>query len=359
MSLPVRAPKAVDVLEALDDVAAWANRFHRNAVGRGGQDKFRITYRTLKGRGLGNNEVPARITVETFDQLVDLLGVGDDVEAHWEMLATTRAELPELVEWVTEHPTTAIGHRASWHQLLSTVDWIRSHDTSKVYVRQLDVPRVDTKFIEHHHGILRALLDAVLPDDRIDPASTQFDKRFLFRTKPATVRLRLLQPVATFPEGVTDLRIPVAELATLDIPVGTVFIVENEVTFLAFPPIANAIVLFGEGYALGARDISWLGTKELIYWGDIDTHGFAILNKLRSAFPSARSMLMDEATLLAHRSQFASEMTPTRDRLPRLTSAEAALYRDLIEDRFEHSVRLEQERIRFSLVDEALHQLAL
>ena len=356
VSLPVRAPTAVDVLEALDDVVAWAARFHRGAVDRGSQDKFHITYRTLRGSGLGNNEVPARITVETFAQLVELLDVGEEVTSLQEILATTQSELPELVAWVTAHPLTALDHRASWHELLGTVAWIQSHDTSQVYVRQLDVPGVDTKFIEHNHGILRALLDAVLPREQIDPTGTQFDRRFLFRTKPATVRLRLLHPVAAFPDGVTDLRIPVTELAKLDIPVESVFIIENEVTFLAFPRVVSGIALFGEGYALGVRDISWLASKDLVYWGDIDTHGFAILNKLRSTFPAAESMLMDEATLLAHRSQFAIETAPTRDRLPHLTSAEAALYQDLIEDRFGHSVRLEQERIRFSLVDEALQK---
>ena len=46
----------------------------------------------------------------------------------------------------------------------------------------------------------------------------------------------------------------------------------------------------------------WAGcaSLDLVYWGDLDTHGFAILNRLRECFPHARSMLMDRATLLAH-----------------------------------------------------------
>ena len=31
----------------------------------------------------------------------------------------------------------------------------------------------------------------------------------------------------------------------------------------------------------------WLADCDLHYWGDLDTHGFAMLDRLRSMFPSA------------------------------------------------------------------------
>jgi hypothetical protein len=46
--------------------------------------------------------------------------------------------------------------------------------------------------------------------------------------------------------------------------------------------------------------------------------------------------------------------TPTNAPLPTLTHDEAELYRDLVGDRYGTAVRLEQERIRFSLVKRAL-----
>lgn len=76
--------------------------------------------------------------------------------------------------------------------------------------------------------------------------------------------------------------------------------VENEITYLAFPLPGDAIVIFGGGYAVDALGpLGWLTDLDLTYWGDIDTHGFAILNRLRHRFGHARSMLMDRATLLA------------------------------------------------------------
>ena len=91
-----------------------------------------------------------------------------------------------------------------------------------------------------------------------------------------------------------------------------------------------------------------------MYWGDIDTHGFDILNRLRARFGSVRSILMDQQTLLAHPRQWVTEPSPTNRPLQSLTAPEEALYRDLIEDRYALAVRLEQERVRFSLLQQVL-----
>ncbi len=133
------------------------------------------------------------------------------------------------------------------------------------------------------------------------------------------------------------------------------YVVENEITYLAFPLPGDAIVIFGGGYAVNALEpLGWLTDLDLVYWGDIDTHGFAILNRLRHRFGHARSMLMDRATLLAHCGQWVTEPRPTAATLDLLDAEEAELYRDLVEGALGPSVRLEQERIRFAAIEQAL-----
>jgi hypothetical protein len=83
---------------------------------------------------------------------------------------------------------------------------------------------------------------------------------------------------------------------------------------------------------------------------DIDTHGLAILSRLRRRFPHARSILMDEATLLAHRSQWGTEPDPTSAALTRLTAAGQSLYQSLLNGKFGERLRLEQEFISFASV---------
>jgi hypothetical protein len=115
------------------------------------------------------------------------------------------------------------------------------------------------------------------------------------------------------------------------------------------------MVIFGSGYGVRAlASLGWLAGLDLVYWGDLDTHGFAILNGLRQCFPRARAMLMDRATLLAHRGQWVTEPSPTRAALNLLTPAEQELYHALSANAFGSAVRLEQERVSFTALEAAL-----
>jgi hypothetical protein len=100
--------------------------------------------------------------------------------------------------------------------------------------------------------------------------------------------------------------------------------------------------------------VEWLRSKDLHYWGDIDTHGFHILDLMRARFPHTRSLLMDRETLLAHRSAWVREEPPFAGELPGLTVDERALYEDLIANRYGDGVRLEQERIAYGWVERRL-----
>jgi hypothetical protein len=101
----------------------------------------------------------------------------------------------------------------------------------------------------------------------------------------------------------------------------------------------------------------WLSRCHVYYWGDIDTHGFAILDQLRCRFDHAESFLMDRTTLLAFESQWGEEEKQALRDLPRLNGEERALYDDLRDNRIRRNLRLEQERIGFSWVESALSVL--
>ena len=133
---------------------------------------------------------------------------------------------------------------------------------------------------------------------------------------------------------------------------------ENETNFLAFPPVVGSIVLFGAGYGWDAlAKARWLNQCAIHYWGDIDTHGFAILDGLRSRFTHAESLLMDRAILMAHETLWGQEESPVIHDLPRLTPEEQILYYDLRDNRIRYGLRLEQERIGFAFLERALHAI--
>nr|WP_226396651.1 Wadjet anti-phage system protein JetD domain-containing protein [Haemophilus sp. Marseille-Q0026] len=83
----------------------------------------------------------------------------------------------------------------------------------------------------------------------------------------------------------------------------------------------------GAGYGWQAlAQAKWLNQCEIYYWGNLDTHGFAILDRLRRHFPHTISFLMDEDTLLNYPNFWSKESKPKIENLTLLTEDELQLY---------------------------------
>jgi hypothetical protein len=150
--------------------------------------------------------------------------------------------------------------------------------------------------------------------------------------------------------GLSDVSARLDDLAALDLPARRVYIVENLQTGLAFGDEPGAVVFMGLGYGVGllAR-LPWVARAACIYWGDLDTHGFAILDRARASLPGLESALMDEDTLLTFRELCVHEGEQSAAGvLPMLSPTEQEVYRGLKEQRWGVNVRLEQERIPWS-----------
>src|SRR4029079_7623235 len=92
------------------------------------------------------------------------------------------------------------------------------------------------------------------------------------------VRIRALDPTLSL-AGLTDVSAPVDDLADLTIRPERVYVVENLATVLAMPDTSGAIAIHGGGHRVNliAR-LPW--AQRVTYWGDLDSHGFAILHQL-------------------------------------------------------------------------------
>ncbi len=237
------------------------------------------------------------------------------------------------------------------------IEWADVNHRSNLYLRQVDIPGVDTKFVEGRKALLSELLDIVL--ERNDGPMTEavaptFEQRYGLRTKPPLIRFRVLDSRIAI-AGLSDLTIPASDFAALNIAARHIFITENEVNGLAFPDFEEAIVVFGLGYGVELlHSASWMSGRPIYYWGDIDTHGFAMLDRLRGGFPIARSLLMNRETLMAHRSLWGREDVPCRAALSRLEEDERALFDDLGSGRLGENVRLEQERVSYAFLERSL-----
>jgi hypothetical protein len=354
LRLRLKAPGAADLSDRFEAVRDWVRAVADTP-------HVRIDWREWNHRVQGRHRVPDTVWVDTLQDALAWIGKAPQARrfgALWQQTATTQ---PALLAWMSRRPLQALELADRWQRLLAVVAWLQAHPRPGVYLRQVDAPGVDSKFIEAHRGVLTELLDLAMPPeavDRLAGGTAQFARRFGFLDKPVRIRLRWLDPaLPSLPgcRGLPDITLDAASFAALALPIERVFVTENETNFLAFPPVARAIAVFGAGYgweALAAA--SWLQRCRLHYWGDIDTHGFAILDQLRGHFPHAASLLMDRETLLEHRLHWGEEAEPARHDLPRLTTEEAAVYDELRFDRLRPSLRLEQERVGFGWLNERL-----
>ncbi|WP_430408094.1 Wadjet anti-phage system protein JetD domain-containing protein [Glutamicibacter halophytocola] len=110
---------------------------------------------------------------------------------------------------------------------------------------------------------------------------------------------------------------------------------------------------------MGWRDCPaarWVKECKVVYWGDLDSHGFAILNQLRSHHQHVLSVLMDRDTLDAYREFWGREDKPSTGRLEHLSDEESSLYDALTSTTEYRNVRLEQEQINWEL---AMREISL
>jgi hypothetical protein len=354
LRLVLKGPSSAELADRFDAVRTWAAEL-------AAMPHVRIEWREVRHRVHGLQRLPQQAWVGSLDDALALLGKRRDAERLARLVALTRASAPALLSWLARRPLQAIELADRWPQLLAVVQWLAAHPRPAIYLRQVDVTGVHSKFIEAHRGVLAELFDLALPPHALcaDAAGTsQFAARYGFLDKPARIRLRVLDERIRLLPGVAalpDVTLDAASFASMQIDVQRVFITENETNFLAFPPAPHAIVVFGAGYGWDAlAAATWLQRCPIHYWGDIDTHGFAILDQLRARFGHVQSFLMDRATLLAHEAQWGEEPAQVLHDLPRLTSEERALFDDLRDNSIRANLRLEQERIGFAWVMRAI-----
>lgn len=335
LDLPLHPPTEAQALmqgrTAIDWVASW-------------QGVPGTIWGERQWASLGRQIVPERLLLESPADVARFCGK----DAHWRRACVRTAELLALPH-AADGLAPVLARAAAAVESLATVDfgrllavlaWLGENPDSGMYVRQLPVRGVDSKWVGMHRGLVERLHGAATGATSLGLAAA-----------PGTVRVRFLDP-ALAPGGLGDVSAPVAELAALRIRPETVFVFENLESVLAMPPMAGAVVVHGSGYAVDRlAGIPWLGGAHIIYWGDLDSHGFAILNRFRASGLAMDTALMDMAALDAHRDLCVPEPKPASGQFSHLHPAELAVMAELSA---RGNVRLEQERISW---DYALAQL--
>ena len=242
LRLALKSPNAAELSERFDAVREWVQALTETP-------HVRIEWREWKHRVQGTQRVPAAVWIDSLPQALACIGKTREAQRFEALWHQTASAQPVLLAWLSRRPLQALELADRWQRLLAVVAWLQARPRPGVYLRQVDAPGVDSKFIEAHRGVLTELLDLALPPEAIDADATgaaQFARRYGFLDKPVRIRLRWLDvatPSLPGCEGLPDVTLDATSFATLALPIDQVFITENETNFLAFPRVERAVVV--------------------------------------------------------------------------------------------------------------------
>ena len=352
MRIPLGMPTEREALLQTDAVRAWV------AAWSAWSGPGELTWTQRQWKVLGNQNVPTALTLHTPEDAAKWAGQEERWQRAVQRFALLTERWPTLAGRLPRlFPVLADYDDADFTRLRDMLGWLQENPASNLYVRQLPVPGVDSKWLESRKAVLAELLAALRP---VSNVADDFYAMCGLRRAPFQLRMRVLDPLLrAHIGGLGDVTAPVAQVAALALPASTVLVVENLQTGLAFGDMPGVVVFMGLGYGVDILgQIPWLAQARCLYWGDIDTHGFAILNRARSSLPAVESVLMDDATLHRFRALWTEEKTQHgASELAGLTSAEAAVYSTLKLNLLAQNLRLEQERVAWDHACAVLRQI--
>ncbi len=335
-------PSEQAALRQIEGVRAWISAW------RQWQGAGELVWSERRWRALGAQRLPDKLIIAEPSQAAAWAGEADRWSRACARHAAMSEQWPALADALPRQFTMLADYAdADFTRLFKMLSWISAHPNSNLYPRQLPISGLDSKWLESRKRLVMELLSAMQGQAIAD---RDFYVCCGLRPQPRLVRLRILDhKLSRQLGGLSDISAPWEQIASLDIPLTHAFIVENLQTGLAFEELPGAVVLMRLGYGVDALGrLPWLRRARCLYWGDIDTHGFAILNRARTYLPELESVLMDEETLLSHRELWVEEHEPhAAADLPLLTAAEQKVCQALKLHKWGQNLRLEQERIQW------------
>lgn len=377
-ALPLHPPTERHVLEHPDAAKAWVRHWASQTWPEG----INVQWEDRTWRSVGAQRIPVRLLAQTPDALARW--VGGQEARNQALFATRTAQIRALASIASDSLSPVLRRfadrltslpEADFDRLLGVTDWLGTHRVAGLRPRQLPIRGVDSKWFSAHRTVLTALHgalygmqrsgnegDSIETDEASPPSGAAESERGTVAPDDGAgvglgivdadprIRMRILDPELR-PAGLEDLQVPVAQAGALPWRPECVLIVENLETLLCLPDARGVVAIWGRGFDTAAVTMPWLVGLPIIYWGDLDSHGFAILHRYRVHLPQIESLLMDEATLEAFEDLWVLEPQPFRGQPASLTAAES---RTLGRLRLEGDVRLEQERVSWAYALERL-----
>jgi hypothetical protein len=349
------APTEAEVMVDLPAVQSWSQAW-RQWLGPGV-----VEFEPRKWARLGNQDLPARLVLSGPGEVAALCGQ----DKRWARAVARREAL--LGAWPGLETNMRLGRYfdvladyadTDFERLVAVVRWLEANAESNLYIRQLPVTGVDTKWLEKRQSLVAELLCLVTGSEKVG----DFFEVTGLKRLPHRLRMMVLCPeLRRSVGGLRDFEAPIEDVVQLGLAPKRVLVVENHDCATALGDMKGCVVFVGLGKAVGVISrVRWAQGIPALYWGDIDTHGLVILNSARAALPGLQSVLMDVATLLQFKALAVHEAAQAvESEQEHLTAEERELLVGLRSGSWGLKLRVEQERLPWAVVEAALFAAGL
>lgn len=366
--IPLKPPRGNSAVQNITHfqnfVSSW-KAFSQDSVKSSGPEKIdsgsircEVIWKKQNFRSLAEQDVPTHLRILDVRSVACLLG--SDEERQLQNWLSKIRYVFESISFQSNY------HLAFFQALIDHLETLDSFEQSDLellvklipqlhkgmgkgcYLRALPVTFVDTKFIEKNLRIIESSIAALVDSNVKDTGLISW---LDCKEKPKDWLLvkPLCEETRSQLGGLPLLRLSSDTLQDFELPAKNILVIENEQSCLALSDVRNTIAVSGGGKNVSWMKANWLATKNVGYWGDIDSEGLAILSDARSKLSSIAPLMMDEQTVKA----FEERMVPEPDSVSKnplsLTERELALFKKLRDDRYANK-RLEQERLPLEYV---------
>lgn len=335
--------------EALQNEVEVLYKYSKNETGTG----YLIVTSGKNFRRTGTHELPDSIVFETSDDYLHYVGKKKEWKTFLNNLELLMTSLPQLKEWILGNVLLLTSPLKYWNDLIKVCQYFIATPRPNLYLRQLPI-HIHTKFIEENSIVLQSLLNYLIPDHIRDNGQKKFAERYFLKHDEPLIRIRILDDKLALYKKIKDISIRLSDFKDWEFNCSIVLITENKMNFLTLPGLPDAIAIWsGGGFNVSyLRNAEWLKRKKIIYWGDIDEHGFQILHQIRSYYSQAQSVLMDKLTFNTFYEYSVPGQRNKAEKLSLLNNDETELY-NFLKSKADNN-RLEQEKIPQYYVDAAL-----
>ncbi len=257
---------------------------------------YTVTLKTVSTRHAGDISMPDDIFFENVEDYLKYIEKEKEFLAFRDMAMLTQKQLPQLLPWMEVHPLTVVKHLVQWINILKVGVYFLKHPKPNKYSRELPID-IPTAFIEDHQGIVKEVLNNILPVSSIRQEAKQLEDRFYLKKALPLIRVRALAEGMFVDLPVQDISLTAPEWNSVEVTATTVFITSDILNFLRFPSHPNSCIILGNSETFKVlASLDFLTNQQIYFWGDMSETAFYQLAELRTNFPSLASFMMDKKT---------------------------------------------------------------